>query len=218
VFRFDLNICNAGSYKCSSLFSLNTCRVLWSKPIPLAWYFNPQWERIYGSRWSEQMCNEWITDDRYLENFTAELPPCPYTLDRAVSDKGRFLPDFDCDKDANPSCLYHSGAVHCVRSGLPRWEGSPNCQLFVNNLFLVCLHYQYILKIMTKNVSLGCDKLQSGTLVPMFQVAVWYVGTHVSSGFYPEVGGSILFSKIAGYISDVVLYFRGLKIISCTKY
>jgi len=210
VFRFGLNICNAGSYKCSSLFCLNTCRVLWSKPIPLAWYFNGQWERRHGSRWSERMCSEWITDDRFLKNFAAEVPQCPCTLEHALSDKGRFLPDFDCDKDANPTCLYHWGAVHCVRSGVPRWEGSPNCQLFLTNLFLVCLHYQYILKIMTKMIVM----LSSG----LWHVAVWNIGTYVSSKFYPEVGGSILFSKIAGYVSDAVLYFRGLQNISCTKY
>ena len=66
------------------------------------------------------MCNEWITDDRNLNNFTAELPQCPCTLEQAVNDKGRFLPDFDCDKDTNPKCLYQSGAVHCVQSGVPR--------------------------------------------------------------------------------------------------
>lgn len=120
LFGFGLNIYKAGPYKCSSLFCLNTCRVLWSKPIPLAWYFNYQWERKYGSRWSEEMCNEWITDDRYLKNFAAEVPQCPCMLEHALSDKGRFLPDFDCDKDANPNCYYHKGAVHCVRSGAPR--------------------------------------------------------------------------------------------------
>jgi hypothetical protein len=101
-------------------FTSNSYRVLWSKPIPLAWYFNGQWERKYGSRWSEELCNEWITDDRYLKNFAAEVPQCPCTLEHALADKGRFLPDFDCDKDANPACFYHKGAVHCVRSGAPR--------------------------------------------------------------------------------------------------
>lgn len=120
VFGFCWNIYSGGSYKCSLLFCLNSYRVLWSKPIPLAWYFNGQWERKYGSRWSEELCNEWITDDRYLKNFAAEVPQCPCTLEHALADKGRFLPDFDCDKDANPNCFYHKGAVHCVRSGAPR--------------------------------------------------------------------------------------------------
>jgi hypothetical protein len=120
MFTFGLNIYNAGLYKCSSLFCLNTCRVLWSKPIPLAWYFNAQWERRHGTRWAREMCNAWITADRFLKNFAAEIPQCPCTMAHALSDKGRFLPDFDCDKDANPSCIYHVGAEHCVRSGAPR--------------------------------------------------------------------------------------------------
>jgi hypothetical protein len=49
-------------------------------------------------------------------------------LEHALADKGRFLPDFDCDKDANPSCFYHKGAVHCVRSGAPRLAEKPEYQ------------------------------------------------------------------------------------------
>lgn len=95
-------------------------RVLWSKPIPLAWYFAPQWEREYGSKWMVKQCDVWTMNDRYLKNFAAEIPLCPCTLEHALADKGRFLPDFDCDKDANPACYYHKGAVHCVRTGAPR--------------------------------------------------------------------------------------------------
>ncbi|KAJ9599570.1 hypothetical protein L9F63_009968, partial [Diploptera punctata] len=112
-----INLTNPTQYE-----GLTVSPVLWSKPIPLAWYFRPQWERQFGSRWAERMCNQWITDDRYLKNFAAEVPQCPCTLEHALNDKGRFLPDFDCDKDANPNCFYHYGAVHCVRSGAPRQE------------------------------------------------------------------------------------------------
>lgn len=128
-------------YRGISLFHCNFCRVLWSKPIPLAWYFNGQWERKYGSRWSEELCNEWITDDRYLKNFASEVPQCPCALEHALADKGRFIPDFDCDKDANPSCFYHKGAVHCVRSGAPRSAEISVKMLFVSTLpiyFNVC--------------------------------------------------------------------------------
>ncbi|PSN45001.1 hypothetical protein C0J52_11633 [Blattella germanica] len=113
------------NWKGKFFVGLTVSPVLWSKPIPLAWYFSPQWERKWGSRWSEELCNEWITDDRYLKNFAAEVPQCPCTLEHALMDKGRFLPDFDCDKDANPNCFYHKGAVHCVRSGAPRFLRSP---------------------------------------------------------------------------------------------
>lgn len=52
-------------------------------------------------------------------NFAADLPLCPCTLEQAVLDLGRFRPDRECDKDSNPSCLRHSGAIHCVVSGTP---------------------------------------------------------------------------------------------------
>lgn len=57
-------------------------------------------------------------------NFV-QVAQCPCTLEHALADKGRFLPDFDCDKDANPDCRYNKGAVHCVRTGAPRYDHSP---------------------------------------------------------------------------------------------
>ncbi len=54
-------------------FVMNFCRVLWSKPIPIGWYFQPQWERQYGIRWAEKICDDWLKNDRYLKNFAAEV-------------------------------------------------------------------------------------------------------------------------------------------------
>ena len=93
--------------------------LIWSRPIPLGWYFGPQWERQFGSRWIQRMCDDWIRLDRFLKNFAHELHQCPCTLQHALNDKGRFLPDFDCDRDSNPRCDYNRGAMHCVRSGSP---------------------------------------------------------------------------------------------------
>lgn len=45
---------------------------------------------------------------------------CPCLLKQAVADKGRFLPDFSCDRDGNTECDYHFGAIHCVRTALPK--------------------------------------------------------------------------------------------------
>nr|XP_016998391.1 protein mesh isoform X1 [Drosophila takahashii]XP_016998393.1 protein mesh isoform X1 [Drosophila takahashii] len=98
--------------------------VLWSRPIPLAWYMAPQWERQHGKRWARALCDNWIRADRFLRNFAADLPLCPCTLDQAVLDKGRFRPDRECDKDSNPSCLRHRGAIHCVVSGTPVAQGA----------------------------------------------------------------------------------------------
>ncbi|KAF2892757.1 hypothetical protein ILUMI_13415 [Ignelater luminosus] len=95
--------------------------IIWSRPIPLAWYFAPQWKQEYGINWTETLCDDWIRNDGLLANFTDELPHCPCTLEQALADKGRYLPDMDCDKDANPTCLYNRGAIHCVRTGLPTY-------------------------------------------------------------------------------------------------
>lgn len=110
-----------------SIFSNNffITRVLWSRPIPLGWYFAPQWERIHGRRWPQTMCNNWLRNDRFLKNYAAQVWVCPCTLEHALLDKGRFMPDLHCDRDINPTCRYHWGALHCVRSGAPRYEISP---------------------------------------------------------------------------------------------
>lgn len=72
---------------------------LWSKPIPLGWYFGPQWERIHGRNWPRALCDNWLRTDRFLRNFAANIPVCPCTLEHATLDKGRFMPDFECDRD-----------------------------------------------------------------------------------------------------------------------
>jgi len=132
-----INLTNPASHA-----GLTLSPVLWSRPIPLAWYYGPQWERRHGSRWAEVMCNDWIRDDRFLKNFAAEIPQCPCTLAHALSDKGRFLPDFDCDKDINPSCFYHNGAVHCVRSGAPSIIASGQQCCYDKNNFLMLSYDQ----------------------------------------------------------------------------
>lgn len=101
---------------------------LWSKPIPLAWYFGPQWERVHGRNWPRALCDNWFRTDRFLRNFAAELPICPCHVEHALLDKGRFMPDPDCDRDSNPQCLQHRGAVHCVRSGYPTIQSNSEQQ------------------------------------------------------------------------------------------
>uniref|UniRef100_A0A1B0FP21 Sushi domain-containing protein n=1 Tax=Glossina morsitans morsitans TaxID=37546 RepID=A0A1B0FP21_GLOMM len=98
--------------------------ILWSKPIPLGWYFGFQWERKYGRKWPRALCDNWIRSDRFLRNFAADLPLCPCTLEHALYDKGRYRPDRECDKDSNPTCLRHKGATHCVVSGTPTGQGA----------------------------------------------------------------------------------------------
>ncbi|CAG7823396.1 unnamed protein product [Allacma fusca] len=98
--------------------------VLWSRPIPLAWYMYRQWQEKYGMLWSEQMCERWIVRDRLLKNFASDLPVCPCTLEQALADKGRFHPDPNCDKDGKVNlCYLHQNARHCVHSSMPSQSG-----------------------------------------------------------------------------------------------
>jgi len=48
-------------------------RVLWSRPIPLAWYMSYHWKKKYGRNWSGEMCEKWIVRDRLLKNYAADV-------------------------------------------------------------------------------------------------------------------------------------------------
>ncbi|XP_036324062.1 protein mesh isoform X2 [Rhagoletis pomonella] len=115
----QINLTNPQQYS-----GLKISPTLWSRPIPLGWYFNKQWERKHGLRWPQALCDNWMRNDRYLRTFTGDLPLCPCTLEQAVYDKGRYRPDKECDKDSNPTCLQHKNAIHCVVSGTPVAEGA----------------------------------------------------------------------------------------------
>ncbi|XP_015599243.1 protein mesh isoform X2 [Cephus cinctus] len=132
-----INLTNPSQYS-----GLEISPVLWSKPIPLAWYFGPQWERVYGSQWPQRICDTWTMNDRYLKNFAAKVSLCPCTLKHALYDKGRFLPDYDCDKDSNPDCYYNQGAVHCVRTGAPNLDGSAQQCCYDKNHYLMLSYDQ----------------------------------------------------------------------------
>ncbi|KAG7171855.1 mesh-like [Homarus americanus] len=119
-------------------FGLKQSTVVWSRPIPLAWYFHFQWERLYGTNWQVAMCDRWIENDRNLRNFAYEVERCPCLLKQAVADRGRFLPDFSCDRDGNTECEYHFGAIHCVRTALPKYVLSPSPLSLVLSLAACC--------------------------------------------------------------------------------
>jgi len=44
---------------------------IWSRPMPLAWYFKAQWEREYGEngRWKEHFCHRWWQEESYADRF-----------------------------------------------------------------------------------------------------------------------------------------------------
>ncbi|XP_066245028.1 protein mesh isoform X1 [Euwallacea similis] len=140
--------------------------VVWSRPIPLGWYFGWQWETIYGSDWPKRLCDEWLRTDRYLKNFAHELPQCPCTLEQALIDKGKFMPDFDCDKDSNPTCYYNNQAVHCVKTGSPTLEGSEQQCCYDKNHYLMLSYDQQWGSSPKRCHNLGLMPYQEATKVP----------------------------------------------------
>ncbi|KAL1114994.1 hypothetical protein AAG570_007817, partial [Ranatra chinensis] len=170
----QINLTNPTQYE-----GLTISPVIWSKPIPLAWYFAPQWERLYGKKWPEAMCDKWIMNDRYLKNFAAEISQCPCTLEQAMGDKGRFLPDFDCDIDSNPNCFYHKGAKHCVRTGAPSLEGSEQQCCYDKNNYLMLSYDQQWGSRPRRSSNLGLLPWNEANKVPT--LSQWY---HDMSSFY----------------------------------
>ena len=51
---------------------------------------------------------------------TFSLCQCPCLLKQAIVDRGRYAPDYDCNKDGNTACFFHHGAQHCVKTGMPK--------------------------------------------------------------------------------------------------
>ncbi|XP_014233567.1 protein mesh [Trichogramma pretiosum] len=133
----QINLTNPHNYN-----DLALTPVLWSEPIPLAWYFNPQWTRMYGQNWPKRLCDQWIERDRYLKNFAHEVSLCPCTLEHALNDKGRFLPDQHCDMNVAPSCIYNKGAIHCVTTGSPNNEGAEQQCCYDRNHMLMLSYDQ----------------------------------------------------------------------------
>ncbi|XP_035785156.1 protein mesh-like isoform X2 [Anopheles albimanus] len=163
----QINLTNPEQYN-----NLRISPVLWSKPIPLGWYFGPQWQRIHGRNWPRALCENWLRTDRFLRNFAHELPICPCTLEHALLDKGRFLPDPDCDRDANPTCLQHRGAIHCVRSGQPTVQGSEQQCCYDRNGLLMLSYDQMWGSRPRRNHNIGQIPWNEANKVPT--LSTWF--------------------------------------------
>ncbi|XP_048517343.1 protein mesh isoform X2 [Dendroctonus ponderosae] len=155
-----------GSSSTTTNTAVTITPVVWSRPIPLGWYFNWQWERMYGTNWPRILCDDWLRTDRYLKNFAHELPQCPCTLEQALIDKGKYMPDFDCDKDSNPTCYYNNQAVHCVRTGSPTLEGSEQQCCYDKNHYLMLSYDQQWGSSPKRCHNLGLMPYQEATKVP----------------------------------------------------
>ncbi|XP_029826722.2 protein mesh isoform X1 [Ixodes scapularis] len=97
---------------------------IWSRPMPLAWYFSHQWERRYGSGWKDKFCDDWFQREKNSDRFALTLWRCPCTMKQSDFDRGRFAPDSNCNTYSKKCEPLHKGAQHCVRTGRPSVGGS----------------------------------------------------------------------------------------------
>ena len=92
---------------------------LWSKPLPLAWYMNPYWQREYGQNWQESFCSSWFDAEMEADRFALTVFRCPCTVEQSDYDRGRFAPDVQCNVIDKKCENLHHGALHCVRTARP---------------------------------------------------------------------------------------------------
>ncbi|KAG1672675.1 Protein mesh [Nymphon striatum] len=108
------------------VINLKESPYIWSKPVPLAWYFWPQWESQTDDDdgYKAEKCKEWYRVEQQKNNFAFELPECPCTMAQAMADRGVFVPDQDCNIVDRKCDVLNQGAVHCVISGQPSMQGA----------------------------------------------------------------------------------------------
>lgn len=116
---------------------LDLTPMLWSHPMPLAWYFYPQWSKYDGPEWPRMACDNWIQREDRLNTFSRNVQRCPCMLQQALADQGRFGPDPECDMNMNTGCYTHKEAKHCVRSGVPTFEGNGQQCCYDNDNYLI---------------------------------------------------------------------------------
>lgn len=96
--------------------------IIWSRAMPLSWYFKKQWEKEYGHNgyWKRHFCQKWFDRESFSDYFATTVFRCPCTLDQAYLDRGHFSPDLQCN-DIDRKCdTFHRGALHCIKTGRPR--------------------------------------------------------------------------------------------------
>lgn len=102
---------------------VKTSPVIWSRTMPLAWYFKRQWEKVYGD-YKRHFCYNWYDRESFGDRFATTNFKCPCTRQQALLDKGRFSPDLECNIIDRKCDTFHRGALDCFRSGRPSVGGS----------------------------------------------------------------------------------------------
>ncbi|XP_059405281.1 sushi domain-containing protein 2-like [Carassius carassius] len=112
-FLWDLGIIRVSpSTKPDGAQNVNT---LWSEEHAIAWHLEEAFRKD-SAGWELEKCINWDKEEKAMPNFLTEITDCPCTLAQARADTGRFHNDYGCDIEAGSICVYHPGAVHCVRA------------------------------------------------------------------------------------------------------
>lgn len=101
---------------------------LWSGAHAIAWHLEEAFRKD-SAGWALEKCINWDKEEKAMPNFLTEITDCPCTLAQARADTGRFHTDYGCDIEAGSFCVYHPGAVHCVRAiqGSPEYGAGQQC-------------------------------------------------------------------------------------------
>ncbi|TRY84670.1 hypothetical protein DNTS_003188 [Danionella cerebrum] len=101
---------------------------LWSGAHAVAWHLEEAFKRD-SAAWALEKCINWDKEENAMPNFLTEITDCPCTLAQARADTGRFHTDYGCDIETGSFCVYHPGAVHCVRAiqGSPEYGAGQQC-------------------------------------------------------------------------------------------
>ena len=62
-----------------------------------------------------------FTPSVFLSTDDPSMQPCPRSITQAMADRGRFMPDEECNPSNRDGCSrFHEGAVNCFKMVNPR--------------------------------------------------------------------------------------------------
>lgn len=106
--------------------NFTTSPALWSKPIPLAWYFSQQWAERHGvsDNWPKHFCEQWLHEEAPFEAALDDVAQCPCNVNQASIDRGRFIPHPECNVIVRNCRELHGRALQCFKTARPSASGA----------------------------------------------------------------------------------------------
>ncbi|XP_061188230.1 sushi domain-containing protein 2-like [Saccostrea echinata] len=115
--------------KVKNITHANLYRTLTSGAMPFGWLMRKHLKKVHGPQWLHEKCMNWYKKEVKDMQWIEALDPCPCSLQQALLDMGRWQTDLSCNMfSKTPTCAFHKGAVHCVRSvGTIKKAGNQCC-------------------------------------------------------------------------------------------